>query len=44
MTKEQTLLLKKERLNKLENSNKNLKCPGVVRKLRREIRSMEKEA
>ena len=41
MTKEQTLALMKERLNKLENSPKNLKCPGAVRKLRRQIRNME---
>lgn len=41
MTKEQTLALKKEKLNKLSNSPKNLKCPGVVRKLRRQVRNLE---
>ena len=44
MTKEQILALKKEKLNKLQNTSKNLKCPGVLRKLRRQIRNMEKEA
>lgn len=41
MTKEQTLALKREKLNKLSNSPKNLKCPGVLRKLRRQIRNLE---
>ena len=41
MTKEQKLALKKEKLNKLQNSPKNLKCPGVLRKLRREVRNLE---
>lgn len=36
------LALKKDRLNKLEGTPKNVKCPGVVRRLRREIRNMEK--
>lgn len=43
MSKEQKLALMKNRLATLENSPKNLKCPGVVRKLRREIRNMEAE-
>ena len=42
MTNEQVLALKKNRLNVLEGSPKNLKCPGVVQKLRREIRNLEK--
>ena len=41
MTKENMLALKKERINRLENSNKNVKCPGVLKKLRREVRNME---
>ena len=41
MTKEQILALKKEKLNKLQNTSKNLKCPGVLRKLRREVRNLE---
>ena len=42
MTKEAKLALAKERLNKLEQSNKNLKCPGVKKKLTRQIRNMER--
>lgn len=44
MTQTETLALKRERLNRLQNSNKNVKCPGVVKKLRREIKNMETEA
>lgn len=43
MTKEQKLALMKNRLATLADSPKNLKCPGVVRKLRRQIRNMEVE-
>lgn len=43
MTKEQKLALMKNRLATLVDSPKNLKCPGVVRKLRRQIRNMEAE-
>lgn len=31
-----------DRLNKLLHSSKNIKSPGVVKKLRRQIRSLEK--
>lgn len=41
MTVAQKLALKKDRLNKLEGTTKNIKCPGVLRKLRREVRNME---
>lgn len=41
MTREQKLALMKNRLSTLEGSPKNLKCPGVTRKLRRQIRNME---
>ena len=44
MTKLEQLNLKKERLNRLLNSNKNVKSPGTTRKLMRQIRNMEKEA
>jgi len=44
MTQTEILALKRERLNRLQNSNKNVKCPGVVKKLRREIKNMELEA
>ena len=42
MTKENVLALKKDRLNKLAGTPKNIKCGGVVRKLRRSIRNLEK--
>lgn len=42
MTKENELAFKKDRLMKLDGSPKNIKCPGVVKKLRRQIRNMEK--
>lgn len=42
MTTEQKLAIAKDRLNRLENSPKNSKCPGVVRKLRRQIRGLKK--
>ena len=41
MTKEQTLALMKDRMAKLEGSPKCTKCPGVKRKLSRQIRNME---
>ncbi len=36
------LAIKKDRLNALKNSTKNIKCPGVVKRLTREIRNLEK--
>jgi hypothetical protein len=42
MNKEQILALKKDRFNKLAGTPKNIKCGGVVRKLRRSIRNLEK--
>ena len=41
MTKEQKLILMKDRLATLKNSEKCIKCPGVIRKLTRQIRNME---
>lgn len=41
MTKDQKLVLLKERVNKLENRPQNIKCPGVLKKLRRQIRNAE---
>ena len=41
MTTRQILAIKKDRLNKLENSSKNIKAPGTVKKLRRQIRNIE---
>lgn len=42
MSNEARLALLKNRLITLEGSNKNIKCPGVLRKIRRQIRNMEK--
>ncbi len=42
MTTEQKLAIVKDRLVKLQNSQKNSKCPGVVKKLTRQIRILEK--
>ena len=41
MTNEQKLALMKNRLTVLESNGKNVKCPGVVRKLHRQIRNMK---
>ena len=43
MNKQDVLNLKKDRLQKLESNNKNLKSGGVVRRLRREIRGLERQ-
>ena len=42
MDKKNILEMKKNRLSKLENSSKNVKSGGVVRKLKWEIRNLEK--
>lgn len=42
MTKDEKIAIAKDRYNRLINSPKNTKCPGVVKKLRRSIRQMEK--
>lgn len=42
MTKEQKLIAKKARLSILENNGKNVQTNGVVKRLKREIRSLEK--
>ena len=39
MTKEQKIAILKDRYNKLNNSPKNIKCPGVVQKLTRQLRN-----
>lgn len=41
MNKTDKLALMKQRLQKLEGTEKNIKCPGVCRGLRREIRILE---
>ena len=39
MTKEQKVAILKDRYNKLNNSPKNIKCHGVLRKLTRQLRN-----
>ena len=41
MTREEKLALMKNRKNKLNQSPKNIKCGGVLRKLIRQIRNAE---
>ena len=41
MIREQILAQKKARLAVLEEKPQNIKCPGVLRKLRRQIRNLE---
>ena len=41
MKENERLLILKDRLAKLSNTPKNIKCPGVVRKLRRQVRNSE---
>lgn len=43
MTKELELEMLESRYARLAESAKNLKCPGVLRKLRRKIRNLKKE-
>ena len=42
MSKEYKLASLKDRLSILERSEKNVKCPGVVRKIKRQIRNLNK--
>lgn len=42
ITVEQKLAIMKDKLNRLENSSKNIKCPGVLRKLNRQVRNLER--
>ena len=40
MTKEQKKLILVNRLNKVKSKGKHIDCPGVVRKLQRQIRNL----
>lgn len=42
MTKEDKILLLKVRFHKLESSTKNEDSPGVITKVKRQIRNLEK--
>lgn len=41
MTKTDKLAIMKDRYNRLSNSPKDIKCPGVLQKLARQIRNLE---
>ena len=41
MTNEIKLAIMKDRYNRLAESPKNTKCPGTLKKLKRQIRNME---
>ena len=43
MNKIEKLKLMKNRLHSLEGTNKNIKCGGVVRALRREVSNLERD-
>ena len=42
MTKEFKILSLENRINKLSNSGKNVKSPGVLKKLHRQLRNLSK--
>ena len=42
MTNEAKLALMRDRVLRLDGSPKNTKCPGVLRKAKRQVRNMEK--
>ncbi len=41
MNRESKLALMKDRLSRLSRSEKNIKCGGVLRRLKRDIRNLE---
>ena len=43
MTSNEKLALMKDRFNRLKDNPKDIKAGGVVRKLRRQIRNLERE-
>ena len=44
ISREARLVMAQSRLNVLKNrGDKNLKCPGVIRKITRQIRNLERE-
>lgn len=42
MTTKDRLAILQDKINRLENSPKDAKCPGVLQKLRRQVRNLEK--
>lgn len=43
MTKEQVYAIKENRYKTLNEREKNIKCPGVLKRLRRELRNLKSE-
>ena len=43
MTKVERLALMEARYNSLKEKEKNIKCPGVLRRLARDIRNLKKK-
>lgn len=43
MNKEAQIALAENRLANLQGSPKNIKCPGVVRKVARQLRNLKKD-
>lgn len=43
MTKETEMIMINNRIRKLKSSDKNIKSPGVLRKLNRKLRKLEAE-
>ncbi|MBO4592312.1 MAG: hypothetical protein J5684_07125 [Eubacterium sp.] len=41
MTKEERIAILKDNIVKMENSVKNIKCPGVLKKRNRELRNLQ---
>ena len=42
MTNDEKTLILRNRIASLENNPKNIKCPGVLKKLRRQLRNQTK--
>ena len=42
MTTQDKIAILKDKINRLENSPKDIKCPGVLQKLHRQLRNLEK--
>ena len=42
MTKEEKKLILRTRLNKVKSAGKHIDCPGVVRKIERQLRNLDK--
>lgn len=43
MTNAEKIAILEDKISKLDGSPKNIKCPGVVRKLKRQLRSLKSQ-